>query len=261
MRFILREVRHFLKQPAFWGSVGIVFFCYLFEHRDYFYFYIRGELILYLDVFYLFYMPFEFGLFFYLIPLIAIPPAALSVIDELASGQTRLRLYRTERKKYITKRVFSISIGSMLPMLIGCLLLLAFSMLIGPIKGEVDMGLQTGSSPVFYAMANTCDGFPYIAYVIGQATLSSWLWGMIGALIALVTLNKGATLMYGFMLFWGCDCLCHYLHLELWRPFLLFFTSLSSTIPLWTPWLKTLLLLLFVIGADAFLMNIRYKRL
>lgn len=105
MRYIVREIRHFMKQSSFWLSVGIVLFCFFFEHRDYFSFYAAGELLYALDVFYLFVTPFEYGLFFYLVPLAAIPPAALSVIDELKSGHARLKLYRSSQKAYIAKRL------------------------------------------------------------------------------------------------------------------------------------------------------------
>lgn len=167
--------------------------------------------------------PFEYGLFFYLVPLAAIPPAALSVIDELKSGHARLKLYRSSQKAYIAKRLVSISIGSMLPMLIGCLLFFAFSMLVGPLSGENGVSMRQASTTVLQPLATVQFGLPYIFFVMGQATLSAWLWGMIGALLALASLNKGTTLMNGFLLFWGCDCLCNYLHLSAWRPFTLFF--------------------------------------
>ena len=60
MRYIVREIRHFMKQSSFWLSVGIVLFCFFFEHRDYFSFYAAGELLYALDVFYLFVTPFEY---------------------------------------------------------------------------------------------------------------------------------------------------------------------------------------------------------
>ena len=261
MRYIVREIRHFMKQSSFWLSVGIVLFCFFFEHRDYFSFYAAGELLYALDVFYLFVTPFEYGLFFYLVPLAAIPPAALSVIDELKSGHARLKLYRSSQKAYIAKRLVSISIGSMLPMLIGCLLFFAFSMFVGPLSGENGVSMRQASTTVLQPLATVQFGLPYIFFVMGQATLSAWLWGMIGALLALASLNKGTTLMNGFLLFWGCDCLCNYLHLSAWRPFTLFFTPLSSMAPLWESWLKNILLLGIVTCMDAAWMNHRYRRL
>lgn len=261
MRYIIREIRHNLKQPAFWLSVGIVLFCFYFEHRDYFSFYLKGELLYHLDVFYLFVTPFEYGLFFYLVPLAAIPAASLSVIDELKSGHARLKLYRSSRRGYIARRITSISIGSMLPMLMGCLLFLGFAMLIGPLSGENGMDMQQSSGALLRPLAVSYAGLPYIFFVIGQATLAAWLWGMIGTFLALTSLNKGTTLLNGFLLFWGCDCLCSYLHWDVWRPFLLFFTPLTSTEPIWSPWLRSLLLLVMSIGADVLMMNKRYRRL
>ena len=159
MRYIVREIRHFMKQSSFWLSVGIVLFCFFFEHRDYFSFYAAGELLYALDVFYLFVTPFEYGLFFYLVPLAAIPPAALSVIDELKSGHARLKLYRSSQKAYIAKRLVSISIGSMLPMLIGCLLFFAFSMLLSfPYQRAV-------CPPLVKRLTRLCAFYkPYTAY-------------------------------------------------------------------------------------------------
>lgn len=261
MRYVIREIRHYMKQPSFWLSVGIVLFCFFFEHRDYFSFYIAGELLYHLDVFYLFVTPFEYGLFFYLVPLAAIPPAALSVIDELKSGHARLKLYRSSEKEYIAKRLVSISIGSMLPMMIGCLLFLAFCILIGPLSGENGVDMRQASTEVLQPLASAQFGLPYIFFIIGQAMMSAWLWGMIGTLLALVSLNKGTTLMNGFLLFWGCDCLCNYLQLSTWRPFTLFFTSLSSMAPLWDSWLKNILLLGMTMCIDAVLMNHRYRKL
>lgn len=241
--------------------MGIVLFCFFFEHRDYFSFYLTGELLYHLDVFYLFVTPFEYGLFFYLVPLAAIPTASLSVIDELKSGHARLKLYRSSRRGYIARRIASISIGSMLPMLMGCLLFLGFSMLIGPLSGESGLDMQQSSSVLLRSLATAYAGLPYIFFVIGQATLAAWLWGMIGTFLALTSLNKGTTLLNGFLLFWGCDCLCSHLHWDVWRPFLLFFTSLTSRESIWMPWMRSLLLLAIAIGADVLMMNKRYQRL
>lgn len=261
MKYISYELRHYIKRPAFWLSIGVTLFCFLFEHRDYFSFYLSGELLYYLDAFYLFVIPFEYGLFFYLVPLIAIPPAALSIIDDHTTGYVRQKLYRTSRSTYIVKRLLSISIGSMLPMMIGCVLFLLLSLFSGPLSGEHGLAMQANSSAQLQPLALAYDGIPYIIFVIGQATLTAWLWGMIGTLLALITNNKGTTLMNGFMLFWGGDCLCHYLGFEQWRPYLLFFSSLQNNASLWSSWIKTIVLLAVTIGINAALMNSRYKKL
>lgn len=261
MRYIHRELRHFLKRSTFWLSVSVVLFCFFFEHRDYLSFYFAGETLYHLDVFYLFVTPFEYGLFFYLVPLAAIPTAAFSVVDELKSGHVRLKLYRSSENGYILRRLVSISFASILPMLTGCLIFLCFSMLIGPFQGENGLSIQESCSAVMQALVTANSGITYIVYITVQAMLFSWVWGLLGTLIALITLNKGVTLMDGFLLFWGCDCLCNYLHFSSWRPYILFFTSPTSTLSPWSSWWKTALLLCLFTAMDALLLRRRYRQL
>lgn len=262
MRYIWRETRHQCKQPAFWVSVAVTLLCFFFNYRDYYSYYLKGSLIYYEDVFNLFVMAFVFGLFFYLVPMIAIPAAALPVIDEIKSGAVRLQLHRSSTWKYIAQRLASCLLSAMLPMLMGCLLYLGFTMATGPMIGLSGQKLQQSiTSEAIQPMAFACNGLPYIFFITGQATLSAGLWGMIGLGIALVSLNKGTTLIDGFLLFWGLDCLCHYLHLSSWRPFLLFFTSPFDDGNIWIPWLQTAFLLGICLTVDAYLMRYRYQRL
>jgi len=227
LRFIVQELKRYVRRPAFYVSIGVVVLCFFFEHRDYFYFWISGyEIYQYLDFYYLFVAPFAYGLFFYLIPLAAIPPAALSVIEDLQSNNMRMRLHRSTKMKYIARKICSVSVGSMLPVLIGCIMFLAFALLAGPLEGPDGMGWRSVAvNEAMQRLTLPCYGFPYIAWLILLAGVTAWLWGMVGMAIALVTLNKGATLIIGFLAFWGTDCLCNYLGLSDWRPFNLFFTD------------------------------------
>ncbi len=264
MRYIWRETRHQCKQPAFWVSVAVALLCFFFEHRDYYSFFLEGSLIDRWDVYYLFVMPFEYGLFFYLVPMIAIPAAALPVIDEIKSGAIRLQLHRTNNWKYIAQRLASCLLCTILPMLLGCLLYLGFAMATGPMIAEEESQRIQNFIAVeaIQRMAFTYNGIPHYLFIIGQATLSAGLWGMIGVGIALVSLDKGTTLIDGFLLFWGLDCLCYYLNLSSWRPFTLFFTSIyGSKGDIWMPWLQTAFLLGICLTADACLMRYRCQRL
>ncbi len=264
MRYIWRETRHQCKQLAFWVSVAVALLCFIFEHRDYYFIYLKGTLMHHSDVYYQFVMPFEFGLFFYLVPMIAIPAAALPVIDEIKSGVIRLQLHRTSTWKYIAQRLASCWLSAMLPMLLGCLLFLGFTMATEPmIAEEGSQPLQNSISvEAIRRMAYTYNGIPHYLFIIGQATLSAGLWGMIGVGIALVSLDKGTTLIDGFLLFWGSDCLCHYLGLTSWRAFNLFYTSIfGGNGDIWMPWLQTAFLLGICLTADAYLMRYRYQRL
>ncbi len=263
MRYIWRETRHQCKQLAFWVSVAVALLCFIFEHRDYYFIYLKGTLMHHSDVYYQFVMPFEFGLFFYLVPMIAIPAAALPVIDEIKSGVIRFQLHRTSTWKYIAQRLASCWLSAMLPMLLGCLLFLGFSMATEPMIAEEESQRMQNSIDVeaIRRMAFAYNGMPYFFFIIGQATLSAGLWGMIGLGIALVFMDKGTTLIDGFLLFWVWEWLGIFLDFP-FAPFSLFFTSPNSSIEnIWIPWLQTTFLLSICLTADACLMRYRCQRL
>lgn len=260
MRYIWRETRHQCKQLTFWVSVAVALLCFFFEHRDY---YSICPLMHQSDVYYQFVMPFGFGLFFYLVPMIAIPAAALPVIDEIKSGVIRLQLHRTSTWKYIVQRLASCSLSAMLPMLLGCLLFLGFSMATEPMIAEEESQRLQNSIDVeaLQRMAFAYNGIPHYLFIIGQATLSAGLWGMIGVGIALVCMDKGTTLIDGFLLFWTWEALGIHFQSSC-RPDSLFFTEITSSIKnIWIPWLQAVFLLGICLTADACLMRYRCQRL
>lgn len=252
-----------MHKPAFFVSIGVIIFCFYFEHRDYFSIWLsEGSMLSYSDIYYLYVVPFEFGLFFYLIPLAAIPPAALSVIDDLSSGNMRFRMYRTTHNKYAMYKLSTISIGSMLPTLIGCAIFFLFTLCIAPLEG--DSGISWRNEAIGRTMewfTQSWYGFPYMVEITVRAVITAWLWGLIGTLIALLCLKKGDTLIYGFLLFWGLDCICYFVGLRNWRPYLLFFTSANYTGSLAWRYAQNALLILLFTCADWLLLNYRNRRL
>jgi len=263
MRYIWRETRHQCKQLTFWVSVAVALLCFFFEHRDYYTSWLRGTLIHQSDVYYQFVMPFEYGLFFYLVPMIAIPAAALPVIDEIKSGVIRLQLHRTSTGKYIAQRLASCWLSAMLPMLLGCLLFLGFSMATEPMIAEEESQRLQNSVDVeaLQRMAFAYNGIPHYLFISGQATLSAGLWGMIGVGIALVCMDKGTTLIDGFLLFWTSESLSIQFESS-WKPVSLFYTSIfGGNGDIWMPWLQTAFLLGICLTADACLMRYRCQRL
>lgn len=261
MVFVKKEIFRYTRRPAFYISVGVILFCFFFEHRDYFSLWLSGfEMYSYLDVYYLYLSPFEYGLFFYFMPLAAIPPAALTVINDFHSGNMRMRLHRTKELKYAVQKLCSISIGSMLPTLFACVIFFLFALCVGPLEGEAGISWRNEAlGGTMEYLAQTCYGLPYIAEVSIRAIITTWLWGLIGTFLALIIMKKGKTLIYGFIMFWGLDSICYYINLHDWRPFLLFYTNASYKGNLLWRYVQNGLLVFFFLCVDVILIKHRSK--
>ena len=261
MVLIFREVRRYLGQASFLFSTFLVLVCFLFEHRDYLNMLLAGELLFRQDVYYLFSEPFKYGLFFYLMPLIAIPPAALTAIEDLQSRSQRMRLHRSSKKRIVAQKLCALGLGSMLPALTGCLLFFLVALAIGPLQREPGSVLVTHGNALIDAMILRHHGLPYLGFLTGMTMLTALLWGLVGVCIALISLNKGKTLILGFLLFWGMDAVCLRLNLIAWRPFNLFFISPSFQGSLLAPLSKNLLLLAIAGSGAAALIARRNRQL
>lgn len=179
-------------------------------------------------MFYLFVIPFDYSLFFMMIPFSAILPCALSIVDDMKTGYIRMLCYRGSRKKYIISKMVVCGIASMAASLCACLVFLLFSVCVAPLQsatGDAWIALSKGKS--YETMAHTCYGFPYILEIIIRTCLTVLLWSMIGSLISFQWKNKAITLASVFILFYATDFLFAYLGINDWRPFILFYSNLE----------------------------------
>ncbi len=263
MQFIKKEVLRYMRKPTFYFSMGIILLCFVFEHRDYISFLLSKEGAYFrLDVFYLFVTPFDYSLFFYLVPLAAIPPAALTLMSDIKSQNINLRLYRTSRRKYCVEKLLSVSIGSMLPTFFACIIFLIFSLLIGPLDCPESLAnRQTAIGKTMEFLALPFYGLPYIFEITIRASLSACCFGLLGGMIALLTMRSMDTLIIGFLSFWGLNCIFYYVGLSEWQPFALFFSNMHYTGSLLFRYVQNFIVIGVLFCLDSVLLSHKLKHL
>lgn len=224
VQYIKMELRRAIKHYHFWLAFFLILLCFYYEHRSYFFDNIWKNL----DAFYIFVIPFDYSLFFMIIPFAAILPCSLSIVDDIKTGYIRMLCYRGSRRKYVISKSAACGITSMVASLCACLVFLLFSVCVAPIQsatGDAWIALSNGKS--YEVMAHTFYGLPYIFEITTRTCLTVLLWSIIGALISFQWKNKAITLASVFILFYATDFLLAYLGINDWRPFILFYSNLE----------------------------------
>lgn len=251
-----------LRRPIFWFSMCLTLVCFVFEHRDYLGVLLTSRVLYRLDVYYLFTEPFQYGLFFYLLPLIAMPPAALMILEDMNSRNIRMRMHRSTRLRYMVSKVMVSSICSVLPLLMAFGLFLLFALCIGPIDNPDSLAQRALThAQDMQKLTIPCHGFGYIAFLTLMSLVAAWIWGLAGVIFALITQSQAHTLVLGCLSFWGIDVLCNRLQWPHWRPFNLFYISPHYTGSLSAPLLRNMLLLVVAHALVCALMTYRHRRL
>ncbi len=229
--------RRIFSSRGFYFAVLIQCFAYLYPHMDAGTFW-DAPLSYFgsADLLYFFLMPRTNGLCIFLLPFVAVLPAATLLAEDVHSGYIRFLLQRVGKTKYLGMRMLQAAAGGAAASLAGSLLYLAFIMVVCPWNDHILVSWRKALALGSYAaLAQTAYGLPVIAEGVSRFCLEAMTWSLVGFAFVCFFKNAGVALALTFMCHYSIIYLCEsYASLAAFSPSFIAVPDIATSTPLST---------------------------